>query len=393
MKPMFDYPALPMVENPHVCIVSHLFPNRKQPLSGVFVSEGVRAMSRYRPVSVVAPVSYFPILRSCRGVPREDKDRSVTIRHPRYLALPKWLVAHRWRSFYGALKRGLKNADPQPSLFHTHWVYPDGYATARYARAQGKKMIVTVHGHIALTFPCGRRELVTDSLLAAERVITVSTELRTELITLGVREEKIRLIRNGYDPEKFSPKPRDEARTQLGLPESAPIAITVARLSSEKGIDTLLQAMDSCVRNDLLLYLIGDGPLRLTLETMVKQLGLSERVTFLGGIAHRELNSWFSAADVVCLPSFTEGCPVVLHEAFACGIPVVASAVGAITELVTTDDLGMLCPPGDHLRLAKTLDAAVSRAWDHARIAEYGRSFTWAAVAKETSAVYAEILD
>jgi glycosyltransferase involved in cell wall biosynthesis len=376
-----------------VCIVSHLFPNREQPLYGVFVREGARALARYRPVSVVAPVSHFPVLRPRRTVPARDDAPAFPIVHPRYLALPRFLFAQRWRTYGAALQRGLSAIRQDAALLHAHWVYPDAYAAARLCRRTGQKLVITVHGHRTITATAAERRFVQQPLSAADQIITVSEELRAKLIaTYGVSPEKISLVRNGYDPEKFGVKSRQEARVTLGIPADRPVAITVARLSPEKALDVLIRATRHASREDLLLYLIGDGPLKAELRRLIDAEGLAQRITLVGGVPHGDLNTWFSAADFFCLPSHTEGCPVVIHEAFACGIPVVASSVGAIPELIDSPALGVLCAPGDIDALAAALDRAAGTAWSQQAIADYGRRFTWNAAAQQTSAIYDEVL-
>lgn len=375
----------------NVRVISHLFPNRAEPLKGVFVLEKARALFRHLPTQVVAPVSYFPLLRRYANVPREDELEGLRIYHPRYLALPEMLFYHRWRPYYHALRSTLDRIAPAADVYQVDWVYPDAAATIRYARRTCARVFLTIHGYnaVGLFHSPDQSGLYRDALLAADGIIAVSRDLKSRIVErFGIEEGKITVIHNGIDVTKFSPGSRDYARRCLGIPVNRPVIITVARLSEEKALATMIKAMTSIEDRDVQLYILGEGPLRSHLANLIGREELENRVFLMGGIPHEELNAWFNAADLFCLSSLHEGCPVVVHEALACGIPVVSTTVGAVPDIVTSSDYGLLCVPNDPAQLARQLTAALSRSWDRDAIAAYGRKFTWDKVARETIQFY-----
>src|SRR3954463_10282369 len=181
---------------------------------------------------------------------------------------------------------------------------------------------------------------------AAHRVVANSSAGADRLRHEGVPTPKILVIPNGIDISHFrAPQPRKQRR----------IIATVANLRQEKGHDVLLHAA-ALIRGrvpDVRFRIIGDGPLRESLQQLASGLGLLDVVEFLG---HREdVSALLATSDLYAFPSRTEAFPNGLIEGMAAGLPVVASAVGGMLELVDDRRNGRLVPPGDHQALADVL--------------------------------------
>jgi glycosyltransferase involved in cell wall biosynthesis len=165
------------------------------------------------------------------------------------------------------------------------------------------------------------------------------------------------IIPNGIDLAQFRPRDQVAARDGLGLPQDVRIIGTVGRLSRVKGHDVLLNAAQR-LPDDIHVALVGDGPERASLETLVRDLGIASRVHVLG---HRDgVHQIYPAFDVLALPSRAEGLPRCIIEAQACGVPVVASDVGGTREAICPIT-GELVPAGDAARLATALGLVLSR--------------------------------
>src|SRR5438094_4846056 len=181
-------------------------------------------------------------------------------------------------------------------------------------------------------------------LKRADAVVAVSQSLKDRMVSLGCPDEKITVIRNGIDAVKFMPQSRFGARQELELPSGRPILLSVGRLTENKGFHVLIDAL-SRFRNkcpDALLVIIGEGTYQSYLKAQVRRLNLEQNVRFAGPRPHEELPKWYSAADVFCLASATEGCPNVVLESLACGCPVIATGAGGICELVTSPSFGII---------------------------------------------------
>ena len=155
---------------------------------------------------------------------------------------------------------------------------------------------------------------------------------------------KIHVIRCGVDPDQFRPK----ARGKAGRGPEPIRLITVARLSPEKGLVFLLESIHELVSAglDVTSTVIGDGPERGRLERCVERWRIAGHLRLIGSVGHDELNEYYRQADVFVLPSLAEGLPIVLMEAMACGLPVIASRVAGIPELVESGVSGVLVSPG-----------------------------------------------
>ncbi len=184
-------------------------------------------------------------------------------------------------------------------------------------------------------------------------VAAVSEELKRKIINAGIEAEKVHVQNNGIDLERFgvAPGTREEVRAALGIPESAVVIGTVGRISAEKGHVHLLNTTAELINRhpQTFFLIVGDGELRQQLE---KEWGGS-RVIFTG--YRSDLPQLYSCMDIFALPSLTEGLPLVLLEAMAAGLPVVASRVGSVPDLVVDGDSGLLVEPADDTALHRSL--------------------------------------
>jgi glycosyltransferase involved in cell wall biosynthesis len=213
-------------------------------------------------------------------------------------------------------------------------------------------------------------------------------------------EPRITTIHNGILPDRFvaSSGARERIRKEHGIPERAPALVTVAGgLTAQKGIDVLLTALASLSGTDALrphLVLVGDGPLRSDLDGQARRLDLTPRVHFLG--FRSDIPDLLAAADLFVLPSRWEGCPMVLLEAMAAGVPVVATRVGGVPEIVDHDRSGLLVPPEDPEALAAAIETILSSPDRAQEIAAAGcesvaKRFHAGMLAGELAALYVQI--
>ena len=187
---------------------------------------------------------------------------------------------------------------------------------------------------------------------------------------------KVRIIPNGIDVERFSPRPVDEAlRREIGLRPGAPVAGIVARLRSEKNVELFLDVANK-IRREMpatQFLIIGDGPDRAALEERSRALGLADRVRFVGNRA--DVPELLALMDVFVLTSHIEASPVSILEAFAMGKPVVATQVGSVAEAVRDGENGFLAPAGDGDALAARTVELLQNPATAAAMGKKGREF------------------
>jgi glycosyltransferase involved in cell wall biosynthesis len=272
------------------------------------------------------------------------------------------------------------------------WAYPDGFAAIVAGKLLGIPSVVKLHGsdiNLISKIP-GSRRMMSWALPRAARIVAVSRPLGDEVISLGVPSDRVKIVMNGVDGDLFRPGDRAAARAQLDLSPDQPLAIYVGNLKPEKGVVDLGRAWSKVVDRipNATLLVIGDGPLKGELEAVTASLG--ERVRLIQRQPLDRIPLYMAAADILVLPSHFEGTPNVVLEALASGRRVVATRVGGVPDLITSDTLGALVPPGAPDALAQGIVTALRSPYDPNDVARLGARGGWAARASALHAVLAE---
>ena len=204
-----------------------------------------------------------------------------------------------------------------------------------------------------------RRRVLTRRMLLTHTYATLvpSTTLRRIAIEqYRLPAERVVFIRNGVDLTTFTPGRDFEWRRSVGIPDAAVVIGTVGALRPEKNIGFLLDAVADAALPDTYVLIVGDGPCRADLEAHAKRRGVADRTLFVGSV--RNPAEYYQAMDVFTLSSLTEQMPIALLEAMACGLPVVATAVGDIPLMLGAAQASVLVSPesGDaYTRALRTL--------------------------------------
>jgi glycosyltransferase involved in cell wall biosynthesis len=362
-----------------ILFIANDFPNPRQPTKGPFNLALARALLDRHDVRVIAPIPWIERIKFKRtstastNAPASDEDSpsaespfvGMRIERPTYVYPPR-LLRNYYDRFYswsisGAVAKVLRDFRPDAVL--SYWAHPDGAAALRVARAIGVPGAVIVGGSdvLLITRDPGRRRRVADVLKSADAVIAVNAHLKARSIDLGAAPDRAHVWSQGVDDSIFYPGDRFAARSAVGIPPDRPAVLWVGRMAPVKGLDVLLAAMaiPNKLPDDARVYLVGDGPLRAELASKARQLGLADRVIFVGAKSGAVLGDWYRAADVTVLPSRSEGLPNVLRESLACGTPFVASDVGGISE-IARDAANRLVPAGDPAALIDALAGALA---------------------------------
>ena len=213
------------------------------------------------------------------------------------------------------------------------------------------------------------------TLPLVHRIICVSDSNRRDLIDeCPAAAARIQTVYNGVDPSAFLLQPdRTKVREELGI-VSGPVLITIARLTEAKGHRYLLQALPRLLETwpQLCCLFVGEGELHDTLQRMAMDLGVERSCRFVG--IREDIAEILAAADVVVLPSLSEGFPFVLLEALAMGCPVVASQVNGVPELIEDHKTGLLVPPRDPQALATAIREVLSDSTAASKMGAAGRA-------------------
>jgi len=313
----------------------------------------------------------------------------------------------------------LKNAQKiEADVFEAHAVSGYGYPKKLKQLGINKPFVHTIHGVLADEYQqakqsCSQslRDKVANRLMHhlaglekqtaqnASLIVTISNySLKKIEENYGIPQYKVRIVPNGVDTEKFKPADAAEARRQFGL-GNEPCVLFVGSLIARKGLPLLVEAAKEVVKNrpDTKFLLVGDGPLRGQLDATLREAKLSGNFVFLNNIKDEALPAVYNCADAFVLPSIQEGQGIVLLEAQASGVPVVAFDIGGVNEAVWNGKTGLLAERGNIEALAENLLKIIGDDSLGRRLGLAGRKFvsenlTWKLCAKRMLDVYREVL-
>jgi D-inositol-3-phosphate glycosyltransferase len=283
-------------------------------------------------------------------------------------------------------------------LFAEHWGVPLISMFHTLAQLKNRVAETAAERELAVRYEIERR-----TMAGSDRVVAATAIDRQQIVRHYATPTPISVIPGGVDLERFSPIPRARARAELGLATSERVVLFVGRIQRLKGVEVLLRAFARL--NDLgaRLVVVGGQPgtghesREITrLHHLATRLGIAERTTFVGAVAHERLPLFYSAADTTVMPSSYESFGLVAVESLACGTPVVATRIGGLTSIVRDGETGVLVPWrdtemfADRLRQVLEDDALRQRMASQARssVLEYG----WDRIADQHLALYEEVL-
>jgi glycosyltransferase involved in cell wall biosynthesis len=374
-----------------IVVITSVFPNQKQPTLGVFVRERMFRVAQHCEMKVVAPVPWFPFAGLLKkdyrpAVPFREFQDGIEVLHPKFFNIPRWF---KWLdgfffSLCAAWTVHQLRKEFDFDLIDAHFVYPDGMGAVLLGKLFRRPVTITVRGTLRKFLP---RMLIRPQLRFALQqaawIFTVCADLREAAIDAGAPPERVEVVANGVNIDKFRPVDRQEARKQLGLPLAGKIIISVGGLVERKGFHRVLEVLPELgQRHPDLHYLIVGGPsvegnFEPELRRLTRELDLGDKVFFAGAQRHEELFRWLSAADVFCLATSNEGWANVFLEAMACGLPVVTTRVGGNAEVVSGPTLGLLTEFGVREELARALEQAIEQEWDRSAIIRHAAENGW----------------
>jgi glycosyltransferase involved in cell wall biosynthesis len=265
----------------------------------------------------------------------------------------------------------------QPDILQTHAV--KSHFLVRYAGLHRRyPWVAFQHGYTATDWRTAiYNQLDRWSLRAAQRLVVVNDQFRDQLVRRWIPRERIAVIHNAIDPQWAADARQPQAaaalRAKLGIGTDEKVLLIAARLSKEKDHATLLRALANLRdrrHKTPRLIVLGDGPERAHIDAAIRDLDLTGQVILPGWLPSEP---YYGIADAAVLSSLTEGSPNAILEAIGAGVPVVATAVGGIPEIVADGESALLVPAGDAGRMAAALDEILSSPELSRRLAARGR--------------------
>jgi teichuronic acid biosynthesis glycosyltransferase TuaC len=377
----------------HILSIATLFPNPVKPSFGVFVGNQMRAVVASGDVrlTMISPIGVPPWPLSTRepyaalkDVPEVSDAAGIRVHYPKFTTYPKL----GGDSNPGRIARAVLplvrrlHAETPFDLVDAQFFFPDGPAAAIVARELGLPLTIKSRG--ADIHFWGQRPRALEQMRQAANqaagLLAVSQALRDDMIALGMPADRIAVHYTGLDREKFHPIERGAARAlvsampNLQISDEGPLLVTPGALIPRKGQGIVIEALARLPGARL--ALAGAGADEARLKAMARRLHVEERVHFLGLIDHELLPCVLCAADVLVLPSASEGLANVWIEGLACGTPIVIPDIGGAREIVSDESAGRIA--------GRTPEAIASAVRDilaappsQADVAEHVSRFSW----------------
>jgi len=376
-----------------VLFLTSNYPRRKGDYAGIFIHDLARYLRKAgHDIIVVAP--HYP------GSEKKEKLNGIPIRRFRY-AFPASQQRLAYGGFgkienpavalqlfpyvLGMLIQGITSMKEfDADLLVSFWTFPQALVGVLLKWLFNKPLMIRVFSADLLTakrIGFFMEPLFTRLFATSDGVLPNSNYTKRLMPQIQALMDKTVTIREGIDLDRFKP-------TTVFKPSDTKKLLTVARLVERKGIKYLLYAMRNVIQRNLnvKLFIVGEGPERQALEKLAQQLSLQKHVTFTGWVSEEKLVSHYASSDIFILPSTEEALGLVLLEAMSMGLPVVASNVGGIPEIVIDHETGILTPPGDPNALA---DSIVFLLGNPSMCSAYGKkgrqhvikNFTWDRIA------------
>lgn len=333
----------------NLCVVTHTFLPHVGGIEKVVYEQGKRLIQKDYNVKVVTSKLYKKRNYSIDGINVQSYNSfNIGFR----LGIPYPIPSF---SSYKTFEEAIKSSD----LIHAHGhPYLSSLVAAGLAKKYSKPLVVTQHNtfiqYNAFWNTFERLNDLTvgkEILKLANRIIVVSDATKKYVLSLGAGSNKIVVLHNGVDIQRFRPADgiKEEMRKKLGIHKNAKVALSVRRLVYKNGIDTLIKSAETVVKKNanLVFLVIGKGPDLAEVKERIIQLKLEKNIRLLGFIPDEELPLYYNTADFFILPSKSgEGLPLVSLEAMACGLPVIATKVGGVEEIMEKN-FGIIIPPNN----------------------------------------------
>jgi len=374
-----------------VLTLSTLYPNAHQPQLGLFVARQTRALAAREAVAVqvVAPVglplwplSLHPHYRPLAGLALHESRDGLQVHRPRFTVWPAIGPARAGRSLARALLPRLRalRGDFSFDVIDAEFFWPDGVAAMHLARAVGMPFSVKARGSDIYHWGdvAGIGAQILEAAHAAAGLLAVSGSLKAAMEARGMPADRIKVHHTGVDLALFQPRERAAAKAELGV--AGPLLATVGALIERKGQRFALDAL--ALLPEATLLLVGDGPDRAQLERQAAQLGISDRLRFLGSRPPNEVARLVAAADVMLLPTRAEGLANAWVEALACGTPVVTCDAGGARDVIDRPELGRIVER-DGGSLAAAVRELLASPADQAAVRRGAERFSWERNAEE----------
>lgn len=351
-------------------IITNLYPLPWEPTRATFNRQQFEGLAQDYDITFLIPIAFTDWFNNRKKITQTANKRFVP-----YFFTPKF-----GRRFYALsmffsilFHSGHWLYRRKPNKILASWAYPDAVAASWLSKIFKIDFYFKVHGS-DIDIQCqhhSRAKQVLNMSKHAKAILAVSQALANKMIALGIDADKIKVIYNGVDHQKFNQKTKP--------PLDANYLLFIGNLKQDKGVEELLTGYAKvCHKHpDLQLVYAGSGAMMAALKAQARQLNIANKVTFLGNINYDDVPQWLNHCQALILPSYHEGVPNVLLEAMACGKPIIATNVGGIPEIIDESICGKLIPIKNSQAVANAITELLKKSWDKDEIQKHSLNFSW----------------
>ena len=383
----------------NILIITTWFPNEKYINTGIFVKKLIEAQIKYSNVyiTVVSPVPYFPIVnfafipekfRNIAKIKYFDNKNGYFVYYPKYLKLPSpFSEKIDWYSYYKAVKRVIRKEKLKFNIIHSHGLIPDAYVATKISKLFHIPIVNHLHDSYFDEIYKKNKNKVNVIFKNSNKIIPVS-QFQANLVLEYFKNyiNKIEVVYNGINTQKFKLREKN-----IKTKKTTYNFIFVGNIDFNKGIDLLILAFNALKQLPISIDIYGKGKDSNKFENQVKLLGLKETIKFKGEIQNDLLGQKLTEYDFFILPSRFETFGIVLIEAMSCGLPVIASNITAIPEIVK-NEVGILFDNCNYLSLIEAIKTAIYKKWDNNYISSHAKKFSLEKSAEHIEKIYHEIV-
>lgn len=405
---------------PKVFMISHLYPSnaREDHNSGIFIKTQITEYQKHIDINLFVPVDCTPNGSSIKqkyGFKAKLNETAKQLRRTifndlkpfhkpvngkfiKFATIPPKSYFSYCNGIILFLRAYLEiNNCRKFDIVHGQTILPDGYAAVLLSKKMKVPSIVTIRGSDLHSVKKSSLTMKTVKYVLnnADMITCVSSDLKNRAAELGIDEKKIKVVTNGIDLNFVNNAKLFDIKSKMKIDKNAKILLSVGRLVEVKSPFVLLKAFKQLTKTHRNIHLIfvGDGNLKEAIQNKIKTMEIEHCVHLVGAVPHSMVPSYMNTCEMLCMSSVREGWPNVLFEAMSFGKPIVASKVGGIPEAVCSEDYGYLFDSGDYINMAKCMDKALRKKWDHKKIEAWAQKNTWEQVGKKYAALYYELLN
>lgn len=316
---------------------------------------------------------------------------NVSVLYRTYPYLPIWpankfkgKIAHMF------LSREISKLVDKDTVIHANFTSPGGVFAHQLTKDRQNGFVLTVHeDHNWLVSEI--ESLNTDLIETWKNAKAIIRVNKLDIGLLSPYNDNLITIPNGYDHRKFKLLDKDQCREKLGIENSKKVMVNIGFYKDQKNQKLLVSAIKLLpieIRENVLCFIIGGGPLHQELNEQIHNEGLEDVIKLTGQVKQDELPLYLNAADLFCLSSDSEGNPTVMFEALGVGLPYIGTSVGGVPEIITSDEYGLTCEPGNEVALSSTIEKGILKTWDKNKILSYAKEYTWRNIFLKTQKHY-----